>query len=189
MDRINNIMKQTDDKTGRHTKDGATLVELIVTLVIIAVIGAVAAGMLVETVKSFIQTRDQAHAAEKAQLAVSRVLRELLMVTNMVSGTSQAVVFDTLNSAGNPVSHTISWSGTQSDPLLVDANTLTDDVNLFRLDYIRFDPAGAEIVDTAWSTNCRAVDVVLHLGGTGPTRYTGRVYPRNLALNAFTGGH
>ncbi len=184
-------MKQTDDKTGRHTKDGATLVELIVTLVIVAVIGAVAAGMLVETVKSFIQTRDQAHAAEKAQLAMNRVLRELLMVTNMVSETSQTTVtFDTLDSAGSPVRHKISWSGNTSEPLLLDdANALTDDVDLFRLDYIRFDPAGAEIVDTAWSTNCRAVDVVLHLGGTGPTRYTGRVYPRNLALNAFTGGH
>ncbi|TFH15358.1 MAG: type II secretion system protein [Lentisphaerales bacterium] len=183
------MMNRTGDKMRKSSKDGATLVELIVTLVIIAVIGALAAGMFVTTVRSFMQTREQAHAAEKAQLAMNRVLRELLMVTNMVSGTSQAVVFDTLNSAGYPVNHTIAWSGTQSDPLLVDANTLTDDVNLFRLDYIRFDPAGAEIVDTAWSTNCRAVDVVLHLGGTGPTRYTGRVYPRNLALNAFTGGH
>jgi Tfp pilus assembly protein PilE len=175
-------------KTGRNSKDGATLVELIVTLVIVAVIGAIAAGMFVETVKSFMQTRDQAHAAEKAQLAVNRVLRELLMVTNMVSGTSQAVVFDTLNSAGNPVSHTISWSGTLPDPILLDANTLTDDVDFFQLDYIRFDSAGAEIVNSTWSTNCRAVDVMLQLGDAGVTKYTGRVYPRNLPLNAFTGG-
>jgi hypothetical protein len=74
------------------------------------------------------------------------------------------------------------------DPILLDANTLTDDVDFFQLDYIRFDSAGAEIVNSTWSTNCRAVDVMLQLGDAGVTKYTGRVYPRNLPLNAFTGG-
>ena len=107
---------------------GFTLIEIIISLVLMAIIAAVVSMGFLEIVKGYVFARTNADAVEKGQMAITRMIKELSNCT-ITAGTATSVTF-TRRSDGT--SHTLSWTN-GTTVLSLDGITLTDQVNSLAL--------------------------------------------------------
>ena len=80
-----------------HNDRGFTLMEVILSLVIVGIIGAVAGMGIVTGTRGYLQTKENSHMAQKAQMSMARIHRELMELTNIaavVGGADPYVIFD-----------------------------------------------------------------------------------------------
>ena len=151
---------------------GFTLIELIATLLLVALVGLSAVISMLPMAEGLMQIRDNAAAAQKARLAMARISREFTTISGVVSSGPNAITYDFLVPAGAwyaTVRHTLSWSGTPGDPLLLEGVPLTDDVADFALNL--YDAPGAS---TNW-----VVAVALQ-SQVGSQAFSNRIVPRNI---------
>lgn len=153
-------------------KKGFTLIELIATLLLVALVGLSAVISMLPMAEGLMQIRDNAGAAQKARLALARISREFTTISGVVSSGPNAITYDFLVPAGAwyaTVRHTLSWSGTPGDPLLLEGVPLTDDVADFALSL--YDAPGTP---TNW-----VVAVTLQ-SQVGSQAFSNRIVPRNI---------
>jgi prepilin-type N-terminal cleavage/methylation domain-containing protein len=155
---------------------GFTLVELLVVLLLSGILLLSAFVSLVPATEALMQVRTNSNAAQKAQFAISRLIREFNTITNVVAGDSTSITYDFLNPDGDSVRHTVEWNGAAGDPLLLEDIPLSDDVATFELRYYDTPDAASE---TAWSDDSQMIEITLQTLGTGDL-YTNRVAPRNI---------
>ena len=108
-----NIMKK---------ESGFTLLEIILALVIFSIIVAVAGLGLVTGVKGYVFARQNAHSAQKAQMALARITRELQELYDITAVGTNPVSVTFESSSGN---HTIALNGNEID---IDDDTLIDGI-------------------------------------------------------------
>jgi hypothetical protein len=136
-----------------------------------------ASGMLLAPmVQTFINAREATELMHESHLAMARISREFMTITNVVSGTSAGITYDTLDSGGSAHRRTLAWSGTPGAPLLLSGHTLMGSLQQFQLSYL--DSVGAT-KQSSWGADSTIIEVVLDLGVQGSV-YTNRFYPRNL---------
>ncbi|MGD9613218.1 MAG: type II secretion system protein J [Kiritimatiellia bacterium] len=155
-------------------KNAFTLIEVIATLLLVAILAVSVAISLLPMTQGLMQVRANAATAQKARLAMSRIAREFTTITAVVSSSSDEITYDFLVPAGNwyaTLRHTLSRSG---DELLLNGIPLCDDVADFdlNLDYT----AGAPYP---------AIGVLLSLQSvvgddTYATSYSNQIAPRNM---------
>ncbi len=153
-------------------KTGFTLIEILATLVLVAVLAVSLVISLLPMTEGLMQVRANADAAQKARLAMARLSREFTTITNVASWSAHAIHYDFLVSSGAwhaTRSHTLAWSGTPGDPLLLEGVALSDDVADFSLNL--YDAAGAP---TNW-----VLDVVLR-SQVGIHAFSNTIVPRNI---------
>jgi len=158
-------------------KKGYTLIETVAAFLLIGVMVLSVAVSLVPITEGFSQTIRNSDSAQKAMLAYARMTSELITITNVVSGTSQAVTYDLLDPDGVGVRRTLSWSGVSGDSLLLDNVPLSDDVARFELSYARKPGLPAQ---ATWFEGARLIGVRLDTRQT-TSIYSNRIAPRNLA--------
>ena len=162
---------------------GFTLVEIIVSLMLVGVIAVLAGMAVVPFIEGYVATRRNAEITQKAQLAMTRMVKEFTVVTAVTSGTNTAITF-TAQHGVVTVTHTISWAGTAGNPLVLDLatnnDTLTDQVSNFQLTYIYFDAGGNEVSETTWGSNSQGINIQLTMQNATNIQHTARVFPRNL---------
>lgn len=76
---------------------GFTLVEVIASLLIVGVLGAIAGMGIVNGMQGYMQTKENAHLAQKTQVSVNRIGRELMELTDIIArndGSDPWVIFD-----------------------------------------------------------------------------------------------
>ena len=76
---------------------GFTLIEVVVSLLIVGVIAAIAGMGIVTGTRGYLQTKENAHLAQKAQMAMLRIHRELMELTHIEAvqgGSDPYVIFD-----------------------------------------------------------------------------------------------
>ncbi len=73
---------------------GFTLIEIIVSLVLVGIISAIAGMGLIQMAKGFVFARDCAATAQKAQIAMSRLEKEFSSITDVSSGESDTITYD-----------------------------------------------------------------------------------------------
>ena len=149
-------------------KKGFTLIEVIATLLLVAILAVSVAISLLPMTQGLMQVRDNAAAAQKARLAMARLTRELTTISNVVSSGSGGIMYDFLVPAGNwyaTRTHTVSWSGTPGAPLLLEGVPLSDDVANFSLSYAPGPPP--------------VIDIVLQ-SQVGGNVFSTRIAPRNM---------
>ncbi len=159
-----------------HRLAGLSLVEMLVVLLLVGALVSMSGLLLAPIVGTFMNAREASELMHESQLAMSRISRELTTITNVVSGTSVAITYDTLDSGGVAYRRTLAWSGAPGAPLLLNANTLMGGLQRFQLSYL--DAVGAAAQST-WGVDSTLIEVALDTGVAGSI-YTNRFYPRNL---------
>ncbi|OQY60201.1 MAG: hypothetical protein B6245_02595 [Desulfobacteraceae bacterium 4572_88] len=162
---------------------GFTLVEIIASLFIIGMIASIAGMGIVQLANGFIFSKKNAETVQKAQIVMSRLVKELTSDTILSSGTSIAIIFTNSRLTG---SHQIRWDNATKQ-LLFDENTaasdeviLTDDVNAFDLKY--YDSYSTpSSPSTSYSAASSIIEITLELDGAGDTSttFTDRVFLRD----------
>jgi prepilin-type N-terminal cleavage/methylation domain-containing protein len=171
----------------RRTR-GFTLIEIIASLAIVAILAAIAGIGLVQITEGFVLSRTGAEMAQKAQLAMARMQKEFDHITDVSAGSNLSIRFDSFHAdeAFDTIrSFTISWNGTAGDDLMLTCHdcsggnqteVLVDKVAAFEINYIYYDAGGNLAVATsrtpAWTaaladpTRQTALRVQLQVQGT-----------------------
>lgn len=154
---------------------GFTLIEMTVTMVLVALLLLSFSLSVVPVTEGMLLARRHTDAAQKAQHAIGRLVREFTSITNVVSGTGSALVYDTVDVNGVTHRRTVSWNA--GGPLLLNGIPLSDDVGFFALRYYTA-PDGAP--QTGWNSSMRLAELILQSQTGGGIIYSNRVYLRNL---------
>ena len=162
-------------KSRLYENNGFTLIEVIVSLVLVGVISVFAGTGVSMIINGYSLTSKNAEITHKGQLAMTRLTKEFTYISSISSGTATSINYssykqDVLNT------HTISWVGVN---LFLDGNLLSDGVSGFDLGY--YDSYnGAK--QASWSAGCRILEITLSLIGANNNNivFTTRVVPRNI---------
>lgn len=150
---------------------GFTLVEMIVVLLLAALLAGAFTAVLVPATEGLTLVRRNTEAAQKAQFAMTRMVREMGAMTNIVSGTGTAITYDFLDPDGNNRRSTLAWAGA-GQPLTLNAVPLSDDVAQFALRYYT-SPGAAPAAN--WNTAMRQLEIVLQSATAGSIIYSNRL--------------
>ena len=71
-----------------HSENGFTLVEAIVSILLVGIIAAIAGMGIVSIMKGYVFTRENVVISQKARLAMSRITRELMALSDIDSANS-----------------------------------------------------------------------------------------------------
>ena len=168
-------------KKRKLNKKGFTLIEVIVTLVLVGITAALAGMWLVSVVNGYIFTKMNASTVQKAQLTMTRLAKEFSAIA-VTSSSGTGITYTRTDSALNPVTATVSLVGNELkiNENNTGDNTLTDNVSAFTLTYC--DNPDSTSCPSTWSSTSRIIEITLTLTGADNTASTfvQRVTPRNL---------
>jgi prepilin-type N-terminal cleavage/methylation domain-containing protein len=72
-------------------KNGFTLMEVIVVMILIGIVAVALSGVIIYGVKSYIFSRDAGQLSQRAQLAMARINKELIEATAVTTATSNQI--------------------------------------------------------------------------------------------------
>lgn len=173
---------------------GFTLIEVIVTLVLVGITAALAGMWIVSVANGYIFAKMNASTTQKAQLAMARLTKEFtnLQLHSVTGASGTGITFNRADGASTSVPVIISMSGTQLQINVngAGAQTLTDTVSAFSLSYWPNPTGGtpcgdaAQVVTVASQTWTPAtsrsirIDLTLRDNNTD-SKFTQCVQPRN----------
>ena len=149
------------NRSDTNRQKGLTLIEIIVTLVIAGMLAALAGVGIVNLTSGFVATRQNTAMAQKVQLAMSRIEKELSDSLSVVSAQSDGDTITFVPRRDSGSNYSISWSGTPADPLIMDTgggnqDILIDNVQEFRVQYIAYRSDGSkdprDTPTSSWTT-------------------------------------
>jgi prepilin-type N-terminal cleavage/methylation domain-containing protein len=170
------------------TQAGFTLIEIIVSLILVGLLAAVGGMAMVQVIQGYMTTRENSTKTQQSQLAMSRITREIIEMINIPSdATANALPIN--NVIGN---RTIGLDNGAvkiafGAAPLSSGDILIDNVNTFTLTYYSRDPSsGAVVTSSTWPatndiTTLTTIDINLQINrtGGGTLTFANRVAPRN----------
>ena len=173
-------------KKRKSGEKGFTLIEVIVTLVLVGITAALAGMWIVSVASGYVFTKMNANTVQKAQLAVTRLAKEFAAIksvdTNIINTNATKISYTRTDASGSPVLATVSSTGNalQLNVNNTGNNTLTDSVSSFALTYC--DNANSTGCPSTWTSASRIIEISLTLTGANntPSTFVQRVTPRNL---------
>jgi len=173
--------------TRKLNEKGFTLIEVVVTLILVGITAALAGMWIVNVANGYVFAKMNADTAQKAQLAMTRLTKELSAAQSISSSGADNISFsrvDALNTTTglfSTASVVISKSGEQ---LLLNGHPLTERVHTFNLNYCNHELDALPTCSGQWSAtaNARVIEITLTLVGANNEQSTfmKRVAPRNL---------
>lgn len=158
---------------------GFTLIEIIVTLMLVSVLATVAGFGIVEVARGYQAARENGRMAQTAQIALLRISRELMELESITSATVSAIAMTTPNG-----DRAMGLFGTEirldEDTSPSDGEILIDGVAAFQISYEDSDNlpwTGAMPVN-----QLAGISIQLDLSrndGMDPITFTTRINPRN----------
>lgn len=137
-------------------KTGFTLIEMVVVLLLVGLLVFSVALSVLPATEAILLVRRNVSAAQKAQLALGRLVCEFTAITNVVSGSAQSLVYDMVDPAGITQRRTVAW--TDGGALTLNAIPLSDDVAAFTLRY--YESADAAALPS-WSADAQLIEISL----------------------------
>lgn len=172
-----------------NSESGFTFIELIASMVIFALMFTIAGMGIVMTAKGYMLTRENAHMAQKAQLALTRLNRELLEMADIVvrNDALPYLIYDHVNQRnalardGNTLRLFSNLGAQTTLPALTDGDILVDEVKNFSLTFYKGSDPWVSGVDSM--ADLTAVKIDLEMGRTDVDienkTFTTSVRPRN----------
>jgi prepilin-type N-terminal cleavage/methylation domain-containing protein len=137
---------------------GFTMIEVIVSLILIGIMAAMAGMFLVGITQGYVFSQQNNTTSMKAQVAMTKMVKEISLGTITSTPTATSISYSYTDPVtSTTANHTIALSGTQ---IQFDNIPLVDNVKAFGLTY--YDATG---VATATPANIRRVDINLSLQG------------------------
>lgn len=174
---------------GIGSQAGFTLIEIIVSLILVGIMASIGGMAVVQVVQGYMMTRENSTKTQLAQLAMSRIIREIIEMINIpADATATALPINNINGK-----RTIGLDGGAvkiafGEDTLTNGDILIGNVGAFTLTYYSRDPSsGAIATASTWSatndiTTLTAIDINLQINraGGGTMAFAGnRVAPRN----------
>jgi prepilin-type N-terminal cleavage/methylation domain-containing protein len=154
---------------------GFTLIEVIVSLVLLGIITAIAGLGIVQITRQYVFAQKTGETAQVAQIAMARMVKELALVRRCTSSSATSINFDTPTSTGR----TISWTGVSGAPILVNSQRLIDSIQSFTLSYYNTYDGTATSSYIGTSTVMIGISFTV-IGADGITStFSGRAFVRN----------
>lgn len=170
------------------SRAGFTLIEIIVSLILVAILASMGGLAIVQVVQGYMTTRENSATTQKSQMAMSRITREIIEMINIPSDAT-ATALPINNTSGNRTigldsgAVKIAFGATP----LASGDILIDNVSAFTLVYYSRDPSsGAVVTAPTWAatndiTTLTTIDINLQINraGGGTLTFVNRVAPRN----------
>jgi prepilin-type N-terminal cleavage/methylation domain-containing protein len=163
-------------------KDGFTLIEMIAVLLIVGVIATVSSMAIVTGIKGYLFATDNVSICQKAQMALTRINRELMGLVDVTSAEQSRVTYRRLDDTTN----TLYFSDPDDTINIVSGENpsggdmLVDRVGLFQLTYYKGqDPWVAGTDDIS---DLSTIGIELHIArfeGELSVPFRTRITPRN----------
>lgn len=141
---------------------GFTLIEVIMSIVIVSIIGVLSGMGLYQITRGYVFQRNNSDTAQQAQIAMTRIKKESGNIKKVTTGMPTSIIF-TRSSDTTMTPHTISWAGGKS-PLLIDGNILISPVTAFSLVY-----CDSYNLTAVYSSKTMMVEINLQLEGAENT--------------------
>lgn len=156
-----------------YNKNGFTLIEIIMSLVILSIVGVFASMWFITMINGYILTKSNADTIQNAEIILARLAKELSSTTSITEGNKTSLTF--LSKSTNPVDPplTLSWaSGTPN--LSLGDDILANKIALFNLKYYaKYDDTG---VDNYSKASTALITITLSLIGAETTNFEERIY-------------
>ncbi|MGC9194522.1 MAG: type II secretion system protein [Syntrophobacteraceae bacterium] len=163
-----------------ESQGGFTLVEMIVSLVLLGILAAVVMSGIVQAVKGFIFVTGTQSVVEGAELAMLRLSKELEVTSkSTLSGNSSSLTFSSLHT-GAPVTYTAALSNSMLVLRDSAGNSYVLANNVEALGFSYYNAYNGAPV-ASWSSSSRIVGISLTVAGPGSAllTFSTRVAPRN----------
>ncbi|MDP2852767.1 MAG: CFI-box-CTERM domain-containing protein [Smithellaceae bacterium] len=162
---------------------GFTLIEVIVSLVLLGILVSMGGMAIVQVVKGYSTTRENATVTQKSQLAMSRITREIMELINIPSDAT-ATALPINNSSGNVtigLDNGAVKMAFGTDPL-ANGDILIDNISAFTLTYYAGTVPASTWPATNDITTLTAIDVSMQINreGGGVLTFINRVAPKNI---------
>lgn len=165
--------------------NGFTLIEVIVSVIIIGIITSFAGMAIVTGVKGYVFTRDSASIGQKAQLAMTRISRELMELSAVTTGEVSRITYERLDDSGVSITQTIYYFADDSTVKIatgsaaVNGDTLVDSVSSFALTYYKGADSWVAGVDDIASLTAIEISLSLTWSDGSEVTFSTTVSPRN----------
>jgi len=152
-------------------KNGFTLIEIIISLVLIGIVAAVVGMSSVHMVKSFLFSEKNVDTLLKGQIAVARIYKELKNIKAVSASSANSITFTSYRDAAT---RTISLN--TNNELLLDADILTDSVSSFSIAYYNNYNSAA---GTTFAEGTKIIEITLNLTGADnvTSEFKARIMP------------
>jgi prepilin-type N-terminal cleavage/methylation domain-containing protein len=166
---------------------GFTLIEIIATLVLVGFLGALAGMGLLQGVEGYMLARDNAHLAQKAQVAGLRLARELMELSDVSSAAATSIRYT--NPTGQHGIALVGASLKMNDGALPGPATghiLIENVTAFTLTYFKGGSAWQSGTDDIRDLTAIQISLsVAHPDGTIADQvFVTSINPRNTGVKA-----
>lgn len=165
--------------TNNRNQKGFTLIEVIVTLILVGITAVLAGMWIVSVANGYIFARQNAENVQRGQLAITRLTKEFTAIQSVNVGATNdtQITYTRADASGIPVTVTISKTGSE---LQLNGDILTDGVSTFTLAYCDDNVSSPTCSSTWLPTTSKIIRITLTLSGADNIPLTQRVAPRNL---------
>lgn len=169
-----------------RSQKGFTLIEIIAVLVLVGMMAAFVGIGLVQGVQGYVFARENAVTTQKAQAALTRMARELILINNIYTSQSNGIAYTNIVEGDRAValvgSEVRIKDGTTL-PTSVTGDILIDNVNSMTFSYFA-DRSGTTIWNVGMGMKALAlirIDLVLNRqdSGVAPVSFFTEINPRN----------
>lgn len=163
----------------RDNAGGFTLIEMIVSIVLVGIMASFLIINVADLIEGYLFTRDNTNTSLGAQVALSRLTKELSAIDSVSSGSETSMTYSFVRDGASQSNRTVSWAGTAGDPLLLGGVILAENVNSFQINYC---DAYSDAGDFTWSGTEKVIGITLDITGASDvvSSFSFRVVPRNL---------